>query len=99
MAVGGSLVLIGTMGGKDGKFDLSQLMRKRHRVIGSTLRGLPLAEKIAAVERFRSRFFDLLSAGKISPVMDRVFTFSEARQAQERMESNLNLGKIVLSWR
>jgi tumor protein p53-inducible protein 3 len=99
LAVGGTLVLIGTMEGKDGKLDLSQLMRKRHRVIGSTLRGLPLAEKSAAVERFRSGFFAPLSEGRIAPVMDRVFAFSEARQAQERMESNLNSGKIVLSWR
>ena len=98
LAVGGTLVLIGTMGGKDGTFDLSQLMRKRHRMIGSTLRGLPLAEKAAAVERFRSGFFELLVSGKIAPVMDRIFPFSEARQAQERMESNLNSGKIVLTW-
>ena len=99
LAVGGTLVLIGTMGGKDGKFDVSQLMRKRHRVIGSTLRGLPLAEKIAAVERFRAGFFEYMASGKIAPVMDRIFPFSEARQAQERMESNLNSGKIVLTWR
>ncbi|MFI5360365.1 MAG: NAD(P)H-quinone oxidoreductase [Elusimicrobiota bacterium] len=98
MAVGAGLVLIGTMGGKDGRFDISSLLRKRHRVIGSTLRGLPLSEKRAAVERFRSDFFGLLSAGHIAPVMDRVYKAASARQAQERMEANLNHGKIVLTW-
>lgn len=99
LAVGGTLVLIGTMGGKDGRFDVSALMRKRQRLIGSTLRGLPLAEKTAAVERFRAGFFAALASGKIAPVMDRIFPYTEARQAQERMENNLNSGKIVLSWR
>ncbi len=99
LAVGGTLVLIGTMGGKEGRLDIGQLMRKRHRVIGSTLRGLSLNEKTAAVERFRSGFLGLLASDEIAPVIDRVFSFTEARQAQERMGGNLNNDKIVLSWR
>jgi putative PIG3 family NAD(P)H quinone oxidoreductase len=98
LGVGGTVVLIGTMGGKDAKVDLGLLMRKRHRLIGSTLRGLPLNQKIAALERFGSGFLQLLAAGKIAPVMDRTFSAAEARQAQERMGANLNSGKIVLSW-
>jgi len=99
LAVGGVVVLIGTMGGKDAALDIAQLMLRRHRLIGSTLRALPLAEKTAAVARFASRFLDELATGRVAPVMDRVFPAARARDAQERMERNLNSGKIVLSWR
>jgi putative PIG3 family NAD(P)H quinone oxidoreductase len=99
LTTSGCVVFIGTMGGKDAQLDLGALMRRRARLIGSTLRALPLEEKAAAVARMRAQLLDALAGGTLAPVIDRVFPAGEARQAQERMEANLNAGKIVLSWR
>jgi len=38
----------------------------------------------------------LLVDGKISPVIDSVFPFSEAAQAHDRLEQRLNVGKVIL---
>ena len=41
--------------------------------------------------------YDLIAAGKVRPVVDRVFPLAEARAAHERLEAGEQLGKIVLS--
>jgi putative PIG3 family NAD(P)H quinone oxidoreductase len=100
LAVGGTIVHIGLMGGAKTALDLGVLMHKRARLIGSTLRALPLPQKRLVVQRFwkdtGSRFWK--GPGNLRPVVDRIFPADQAREAQARMESNLNVGKIVLSW-
>jgi tumor protein p53-inducible protein 3 len=95
---GGRLVLIGLMGGKDSKIDLSLVLRRRIRIIGSTLRPLPLLEKTSAVERFYTQGFSGFEQRKLKPIIDSIFPANEAGKAHERMEANLNTGKIVLQW-
>jgi NADPH:quinone reductase-like Zn-dependent oxidoreductase len=41
--------------------------------------------------------YDLVAAGKVAPVIDRVYPLAEARLAHERLEAGKQLGKIVLS--
>jgi NADPH2:quinone reductase len=41
--------------------------------------------------------YDLITAGKVRPVVDRVFPLAEARAAHERLEAGEQLGKIVLT--
>jgi len=38
----------------------------------------------------------LLGAGELRPIVDRVFPFSEARAAFERLERGDQLGKVVV---
>jgi len=38
-----------------------------------------------------------IAAGRIKPVVDRVFPFGELEAARAHMEANRHLGKIVLS--
>jgi NADPH:quinone reductase-like Zn-dependent oxidoreductase len=38
----------------------------------------------------------LLQDGTVQPVVDCVFPLEDVRQAHERMEANLNTGKIIL---
>ncbi len=87
------------MGGSKAQLDLGKLLTKRIRLIGSTLRGLPLPEKREAVERFRKHAFLLFEDERLRPVIDRVYPSHEVREAHERMEKNLNIGKILLSWK
>ena len=96
LAVRGRLVVVGLLGGGTGSIELSALMGKRLTVVGTTLRARPLEEKIAATQRFALRVVPWLGRGLVRPVVDRVFPFAEVRAAQQRLESNLGFGKVVL---
>src|SRR5207302_4132279 len=93
---GGRVVVIGSMGG-GGKveIDIGSLLGKRQQIIGSTLRGRPKEEKAAIVAGFIARFDDDLRAGRIKPVIDRVFPLAEAAEAHRAMARD-HFGKIVL---
>lgn len=98
LSLGARWVFIGTMGGTKAELDLRALMGKRARLIGSTLRALPLAEKRAVVERFRTQFLAKFDSGELKPIVDQVFPAREVRAAHEHMEANRNVGKIILTW-
>jgi tumor protein p53-inducible protein 3 len=95
--VDGRIVLIGTMGAQaKAEIDVSSLLMKRQQIIGSTLRGRSVAYKAAIVRSFVERFGADLEAGRVRPVIERVFTFDEAADAHRLMASNAHFGKIVL---
>jgi NADPH:quinone reductase-like Zn-dependent oxidoreductase len=60
------------------------------------MRTRPLADKIAVVERFRRDWLHRLEDGRLRPIVDTVMSLADARVAHERMESNENVGKVVL---
>ena len=93
----GRWVVIGLLGGAQAKLDLGQVLRRRWQLLGLVMRTRSLADKQAIVERFRSRFLPELERGRLRPLIDRVYPWSEVRAAHERMEQNENLGKLVLS--
>jgi tumor protein p53-inducible protein 3 len=96
LAVGGRVVVIGSMGGP-GSIDLEvgSLLSKRQQIIGSTLRARPNEEKAAIVASFVARFGDDLRSGRIRPVIDRVFPIAEAGAAHRALKGD-HFGKIVL---
>lgn len=102
LGVGGRLLLVGLPSGSDATIHLDQVLAKRLKVIGSTLRARPQAEKSSIVQEFAQRFLPLFQpdAGgappALRPVVDRVFPLEEVRQAHEYMESKKNMGKIIL---
>jgi NADPH2:quinone reductase len=55
-------------------------------------------EKIALAREFSDSALPLFSSGRIRPVVERVFPFSEAREAHALMERNDTFGKVVLRW-
>jgi tumor protein p53-inducible protein 3 len=96
LAPGGALVLIGLMGGARGEIDLATLLLKRARVVGSTLRTRPVAEKASIVDAFETRFGEALRAGRLRPVIDRVLPLGEAAEAHRLVQSSAHFGKVVL---
>jgi putative PIG3 family NAD(P)H quinone oxidoreductase len=96
LAVGGRVVIIGSMGGP-GSIDLNvnALLSKRQQIIGSTLRARSKEEKAAIVASFVARFGDDLRAGRIRPVIDRVFNLADAGEAHRTMKED-HFGKIAL---
>ena len=96
LKTGGRLVLVGLMGGVKVEANLGLLMTKRLQIFGSVLRSRPLADKIAITQRFRTKWLPLLAAGRIKPIVDRVFPLAQAADAHRYMEENRNFGKIIL---
>ena len=96
LVVGGRLILVSQQGGGKLEIDLGAIQRKRLRVIGTGLRPLPLAEKVALNRRFKDFALDRFADGRLVPVVDRVYPLEDAPDAHRYMASNANIGKIVL---
>jgi NADPH:quinone reductase len=98
LAVRGRIVVVGLTAGATSPFNMGVLLRKRLTIVGTTLRARPLEEKIALARDFSERIVPFFDAGRLKPVVDRVFSFEEIRAAHELMHSNKTFGKIVLRW-
>ncbi len=96
LALHGRIVAVGLLGGGMATLRISELLRKRARLIGTTLRARPLEEKILATRKFAETVVPWLERGLVRPVIDQVFPFDGVREAQARLEANLGFGKVVL---
>lgn len=92
----GRLVLIGLLGGAKAEIDLTLILRKRLRLIGSVLRSRSRAEKIAITAAFKEKVLPLFIAQQIHPVIDSVYPLAAAGPAHEHVAANKNFGKVVL---
>lgn len=92
----GSLVLVGLLGGARATLDLSRLMRRRLRLLGSVLRPRSRTEKAALVAAFGEFALPRLGDGRLRPVVDRVLPFSRIADAYQVLERGGVLGKVVL---
>lgn len=108
LADDGRLVVIALLGGAKAELDLSQILRRRLHVTGSTLRPRSHEFKSEIALALRRHVWSLLEAGAIGPVIEpvvepvikpvihQVFSLSQAREAHEMMESSQHVGKLVL---
>lgn len=97
LAVDGTMVVIGTLGGADvGKFSLRTLMSKRMLIAGAGLRSMDTARKIRLTGHFANFALPRFADGRLVPIVDSVFDWRDVGDAHLRMESNANIGKIVL---
>ncbi|MDX1665035.1 MAG: NAD(P)H-quinone oxidoreductase [Candidatus Promineifilaceae bacterium] len=93
---GGRLVQIGLLSGAQAEIDLSQVLGKSIRIIGSRLRPRSWEEKIEITRRFRAEVWPLLREGRLEPVIDSLFALPEAQAAHEYVRQNRNVGKVIL---
>jgi NADPH2:quinone reductase len=98
LAEDGRLVIIAVQGGVKAEFDAGLVLRRRLAITGSTLRPRPVAFKAAIAHALKERVWPLLEAGKVKPVINRVFDAAQAADAHALMESSQHVGKIVLQW-
>lgn len=96
LAVKGRIIQVGVMAGKPLPFNVGLLLGKRATITGTVLRARPTEEKIAISRRFAAEMLPLFSTGALRPVVDSVYAFADVAEAQQRMASNANTGKIVL---
>ena len=92
-----SALLIGFLGGTQGKLSLEPLLRKSLTVKATTLRRTPAARKEELVRALSAFALERLARGELKPVIDSVHALSRVADAHRTMESNRNLGKIVLT--
>src|SRR3984893_1427017 len=95
-AVEGRIVQIAFQGSPRANVDFRRIMLKRLHHTGSTLRSRAVADKAAIAAAVERNVWPLIAAGKVRPVMDSPFPFSEGAKAHARMESSVHIGKIVL---
>ena len=87
MAYGGRLVTCGATTGHDATTDLRHVFWKQLSILGSHQGSKAETMKV----------LNLVQAGKLRPVLDRVMPLQEAAEAQRLIERRENFGKIVLT--
>ncbi len=97
LQTGGFLVIIGTLSGSEANINLGQLLAKRLTLRGTALRSRPIFEKMQLIKLFEDRIMPKFYSGTLKPIIDKVFPFSKVSLSHEYMETNQNIGKIILS--
>ena len=93
----GRLVMLSLIGGvKPQGVNLAPILRKRLQIIGTTLRARSLQYKMDLTRDLQTHCMPHFASGKLKPIIDSIVPWTEVVQAHERMESNLNTGKIVM---
>lgn len=99
LADDGRLSLIAFLGGTKATIDMTDILRRRLTITGSTLRARSVEVKGAIAQALKQKVWPLLEAGKIRPVIYRTFRHEEASAAHALMESSAHVGKIILEVR
>jgi NADPH:quinone reductase-like Zn-dependent oxidoreductase len=86
-AMGGSVAIIGGVSGFGGEVNPATLLASAKRLVGVYVGSRTMLEKVM-------RFADTCG---IQPVVDRVFTFDQAKEAYRYMESGSHFGKVVIA--
>lgn len=97
LTMDGRIIHLATLGGSTvEEVSLRDLMAKRAQLLASTLRNRSLRYKIQLTQEFASDVLPEFVDGKLRPVVDSTFDWTEVSDAHRRMENNENAGKIVL---
>lgn len=97
LAIDGRIACIATSGGATATIDLRYLLQKRATILGSSLRPRSAQEKEEIARGLLRDIWPLLPArNPIKPIIDSIYTFTDAAEAHTRLESSAHIGKIVL---
>jgi len=94
-ALGGTIFEYGALASEPTPFPLFTALSKALIVRGYTLREIFADPKLKA--KAEQYVFDHVQAGHFKPRIDRVFPFAEIVEAHRYMESNQQIGKIVVT--
>jgi putative PIG3 family NAD(P)H quinone oxidoreductase len=96
LANDGRHVSIAFQRGAKAEISISDVMRRRLTLTGSTLRPRPVEFKTMVASEIAHTVWPYVEGGRLRPVIDSTFPLSEAAAAHARMESGEHVGKIVL---
>jgi NADPH2:quinone reductase len=97
LAAGGRISVIGVGAGAKAELNLLELMGKRARIHGSTLRARSLEEKADVARRIEHHVLPLLASGAVQVPLSATFTMAEASAAYAAFAAGGKLGKLVLT--
>lgn len=97
LRVGGRIIQVGVMGQQKVELPLGMLLPKRASIIGTVLRARPLEEKAALTQRAAAELLPRFDDGSLRPVVDSRYPLDQAVEAHTYMETNANVGKILLT--
>ena len=97
LADDGRHVSIAVQGGPTATIPIFEIMRRRLTLTGSTLRPRDTAFKTLVADEIARTVWPHVEAGRLRPVIDKVFPLVDAAAAHARMEEGDHVGKIVLT--
>ena len=96
LSIEGRLLLIGLMGGTKSEINLGQVLMKRQKIIGSTIRARSSIVKGNVMNDLLEKVWPHFKSKKIKPIIYKTMSIENANQAHEIMEKDENIGKLVL---
>ena len=96
LSIEGRLLLIGLMGGTKSEINLGQVLMKRQKIIGSTIRARSSIVKGKVMDDLLEKVWPHFKSKKIKPIIYKTMSIENANQAHEIMEKDENIGKLVL---
>ena len=79
------------------EIDLQALHAKRLVLFGVSQKMTSPAQKAESTRLFAEQMLPLVAAGKLRPLVDRVYPFADFPAARAHMEANAHVGKIVIT--
>ena len=92
----GRHVSIAFQRGASAEVSITDIMRRRLTLTGSTLRPRDLTFKAMVADEIRGTVWPYVEGNRLKPAIDQVFPLAEAAAAHARMEAGDHVGKIVL---
>ena len=83
--------------GRHVSLDILQMMVKRVKIMGSTLRARSVEFKSALAEEVQKHVWPLIEQDRFKPIIHEVLPLEEAARAHEIMESSQHIGKLILT--
>ncbi|RNA18086.1 Quinone oxidoreductase PIG3 [Brachionus plicatilis] len=97
LAVDGEWIFYGAMGGVrvEGDF-FSKILRKRIHLKATTLKTRSIDYKYGLIKDFESKVLDKFNEYGLEVLIDKEFELEQIGEAHKHMESNANIGKIII---
>ena len=100
LAFEGRLAIVGYVDGAlSSEIDLEALHAKRLTIFGVSNKLRSPEQRASTVRGFANDLLPAIADGRIQPLVDRVFAFADLQKAKAYMDSDAQVGKIVLSLR
>jgi NADPH:quinone reductase len=97
LAPQGRHISISAQTGAQVSLSLSQIMRQRWTITGSTLRARSDQEKTAIRDAVKKAVWPALAQGHMRPIIHNTWPLSQVANAHRELEASLHIGKIMLA--
>lgn len=89
LKAGGRILLVGVVGGGKSELNFGPIIVRDLSILGVTVFNAPRKNLINVI--------NLVSLGRIKPVIDKILPLSEAAQAHKMLENRSQFGKVILN--